>query len=157
VTDRYTDEQAARVVHALFIEMQAVLGDDMPSRPWFSESRKQRKLVLDGVRRIREQPMLTAKDHHEAWRTGKRAQGWAYDPVKDPAEKTHPDMLPWNELSPEAKDKSVLFLAVVRALSGWLASMFVIALTAKSIPAGRWSCVCCGCPYSRCHCKCCCG
>ena len=43
-------------------------------------------------------------------------QGWSYGPVHDPVAKLHPNMVPYDQLTPEQRQKDALFLAVVRAL-----------------------------------------
>lgn len=53
---------------------------------------------------------------HEAWLEEKRANGWCYGPVKDPDQKTHPLMVPYEELPDSERRKDALIQAVVDAL-----------------------------------------
>ena len=42
---------------------------------------------------------------------------WQHGPVKDEAAKTHPDLVPFDQLPEHEKQKDRLFMAIVRALS----------------------------------------
>lgn len=113
----YTDEEIARVIHAANRAMQDIQGDDSPSLPWFWEPRDVRAVVLNGVARTRSGD-VTAEQHHHAWCIDKAKNGWVYGEVKDPERKTHPCLLPWEHLPPYQQDKSRLFIAIVRTMTG---------------------------------------
>lgn len=53
---------------------------------------------------------------HEAWSRDKIADGWAYVPVKDATAKTHPALVPYDQLPEGTRRKDALFRAVVAAL-----------------------------------------
>lgn len=53
---------------------------------------------------------------HESWMRQKLADGWRYGEVKDPEAKTHPCMVPFDQLPREQQAKDYLFRAVVNAL-----------------------------------------
>jgi hypothetical protein len=112
----YSDTQVARVIHAANAEMQAILGHDVISVPWFWEPLSVRRVTVNGVSQTRAHD-LTAEENHNVWLRQKLAQGWVHGPEKDPERKTHPAMLPWDQLEPENRDQAELFTAVVRALS----------------------------------------
>src|SRR5256885_1287782 len=42
---------------------------------------------------------------HDDWVKAYEAMGWTYGPVRDPAKKTHPDMVPFGELEQREQDK----------------------------------------------------
>jgi hypothetical protein len=46
-----------------------------------------------------------------------RAEGWTYGDVKDFGRKTHPTLLPFDELPTDQQLKDRLFIAIVRALA----------------------------------------
>ncbi|WBQ32525.1 hypothetical protein [Erwinia phage Kuerle] len=52
---------------------------------------------------------------HESWMKEKLDTGWVYGEVKDPEAKTHPCLVPFDQLPPEQKVKDFLFRAVVHA------------------------------------------
>lgn len=54
-------------------------------------------------------------ESHESWMSQKLLEGWKYGPVKDPARREHPCMLPYAELPPEQRTKDFLFRAVIHA------------------------------------------
>lgn len=61
-------------------------------------------------------------EQHEAWCEHKRAEGWVQGDVKDADAKTHPALLPYEELPEEQKAKDHLFRAVIGSLApffGW--------------------------------------
>lgn len=39
-----------------------------------------------------------ARNVHEVWAAGRMAEGWTYGPVRDDAAKTHPCLVPYEEL-----------------------------------------------------------
>jgi hypothetical protein len=56
---------------------------------------------------------------HEVWREFKEKDGWVYGETKDAEKKTHPCMVPYDQLPQEQKSKDYLFnasFAVARKL-----------------------------------------
>lgn len=45
-----------------------------------------------------------AKNVHEVWAATRIAQGWSYGPQRDDAHKTHPCLVPYEELPEEEKE-----------------------------------------------------
>lgn len=54
----------------------------------------------------------TPEKEHESWMAAYEAMGWRYGPVRDPLAKTHPDMLPFDDLGKLERDKDAVFLAI---------------------------------------------
>lgn len=54
---------------------------------------------------------------HESWLAEKVATGWKFGPVKDPAKKEHPCMVPFHELPVEQQQKDHLFVQTVHAMA----------------------------------------
>jgi len=109
-----TTEQIAQVCHEANRALCLTQGDTSQP-PWNEAPDWQKTSAVHGVEHARN---LNAKpeDSHNAWLAEKRAAGWKYGPVKDPAKKEHPCFIPYEELPPEQKVKDALFLAVARAL-----------------------------------------
>lgn len=112
---RYTIEEIARVVHEANRALQAVHGDPCPSPPWDAEQDFVRQGTMNGV-------ILAAagdgpRELHEAWYARYREDGWTYGEQKDWAEKTHPCLVPYDELPPEQQDKNEMFNCIVKVLS----------------------------------------
>jgi len=56
-------------------------------------------------------------ESHENWLLEKARTGWVYGEVKDPEKKTHPNIVPFEDLPWEQQFKDALFLSIVMALS----------------------------------------
>lgn len=74
----------------------------------------QKESAIEGVKGVLRGN--TPEQSHESWLAHKRAEGWVYGPVKDPAKKEHPCMVPYAELPPEQRAKDSIFVGVVRAM-----------------------------------------
>ena len=61
-----------------------------------------------------ENPNATPEDNHIAWMRTKASQGYVYGDVLDVANKTHPSMIPFDELSKVEQDKDVMDLLMVK-------------------------------------------
>jgi hypothetical protein len=118
VSDRpaLTDEQIARVCYEANRAYCRSIGDNtIPS--WDEAEDWRRSSVLGGVRYHRENPQASPVDSHNEWMRAKRADGWKYGPAKDPVQKQHPCMVPYDALPPEQRAKDHLFIAVFHALT----------------------------------------
>jgi len=109
-------ETIARVCHEANRAWCAEHGDQSQP-PWDAAPEWQRTSAIAGVEHALANPDGTPRDSHESWLKHKDADGWTYGPVKDPEAKTHPCMLPYDELPPEQRAKDALFTAIVRALA----------------------------------------
>lgn len=112
-----TPAQIARVVHEANRALQIGQADPTigVSLSWDETDESTRGSAIDGVRGVLKG--ASARTSHEAWRVSKREQGWVIGPVKDLATKRHPLLLPYDQLSPEARLKDELFVAIVKVLS----------------------------------------
>lgn len=107
----------AEVAHAINQAYCLSLGDDsIPD--WADAPEWQKQSALMGVDMHLANPEATPAQSHESWLAVKEAEGWQYGPVKDPANKVHPCILPFEDLPTEQKSKDYLFRAVVHALKG---------------------------------------
>jgi len=111
-----TDADIARVVHEVLRGHNAAYGDtSLP--PWEAAPDWQREARLPSVAFHRANPDASAAATHEAWLADKRAQGWVFGPVKDADRKTHPSLVPFDDLPDVEKAKDFIVSATVRALS----------------------------------------
>ena len=106
----------ARVCHEANRAYIYSIPNGFKSDDWDEGTEEQRASVISGVEAVIDNPILTPEQSHEKWVTYKKAEGWVFGERKDEATKTHPNLLPWDELPSEEKVKDVLFQAVVRAL-----------------------------------------
>lgn len=103
-------ETLARGAHRLLQEYKGACGEDA-GPDWDEAPVDLKTLTRSGVRGVLRGD--TPIESHERWVAGKRAQGWVYGPVKDAERKTHPCLLPWQELPQGDKVKDVLFATLV--------------------------------------------
>lgn len=84
------------------------LWDDAPA--WQQDS------VRAGVIGIYGGGIKMPSDSHASWLVRKAADGWKYGEVKDAEAKTHPCMVPFDQLPPEHQAKDVIFFHVIDAM-----------------------------------------
>lgn len=83
----------------------------------------QKESVIQGVKNVISQvETITPEKSHENWAKMKIMDGWTYGPEKDPAKKTHPCLVPYDELPLEQRIKDELFVTTVRHLAIILSS-----------------------------------
>jgi len=104
-------QQVARVAHEVNRAYCAALGD-LSQPAWEDAPEWQQKSAFNGV------VLHASGDHgpeasHAAWMAEKLADGWGYGPVKDAQAKTHPCIVPFNDLPREQQAKDYIFRAVV--------------------------------------------
>lgn len=89
---------------------------DFSQPTWEDAPQWQKDSAMAGVKAILDNPDTTPKQSHENWYRHKEAEGWVYGDVKDPEAKTHPCMVPYEQLPKDQQAKDYLFGAVVRSL-----------------------------------------
>lgn len=83
---------------------------------WNDTDAEAREHFVRGIEAVLRNPEMTAKEGHDFWVADHVARGWTWGEAKDRAAKTHPCMVPFEELSPLEQAKDRLFIAIVRAL-----------------------------------------
>lgn len=81
------------------------------SPPWDELDTDTRESVLDGVRRALSG--ATPQEMHDNWVLNYTDMGWVYGEEKDKGLKTHPNLVPYRDLSNAEKFKDKLFLGIV--------------------------------------------
>lgn len=115
IDDKARDEACARAAHEANRAYCLALGD-ASQLSWDDAPEWQKSSARKGVAGV-----LAGngpRESHESWLAEKRATGWRYGPVKDPAKKEHPCFVPYDELPPAQKSKDGIFVGVVRAVAG---------------------------------------
>ena len=98
------------------------IGDDS-QLPWDEAPEWQRDSAMRGVRTAIANPNITAEDMHEAWAAEKMNDGWKFGYEKDADEKTHPCLVPFNQLPEDQQYKDRLFIDTIRAAYGNAAAL----------------------------------
>jgi hypothetical protein len=107
-------EKVARVAHAANSELRRQLGE--PAIEWEEMDEARRAGVIAAAEAALQHRWIGPYESHSNWVLSLAEQGWSYGPVHDPVAKLHPNMVPYDQLTPEQRQKDALFLAVVRAL-----------------------------------------
>jgi hypothetical protein len=114
---RVLAEDIASVIHDANRRLQIVQGDLRPSPLWDEAPEYQVRESIASVELALADPERTPEQNHQGWMDRLFADGWQQGPVKDEHSKTHPLLVPFNEMPIEAQQKDRLFLAIVRALA----------------------------------------
>jgi hypothetical protein len=111
--------QIAQVAHEINRTYCTAIGD-YSQLPWDSAPDWQKASALLGVTFHIENPDAGPDASHNSWMDQKVNEGWVYGEVKDAEAKTHPCIVPFNELSKEQQAKDYLFRQVVHSLKNQL-------------------------------------
>ena len=98
------EEFIAMVRHLGWCCYQIAAGQDYNIEP----NEDQLQSLLQGVAFGLQHLDMTPEQNHENWMKCKTEQGWVYGEVKDFEKKTHPDLVPFNELPKIEADKDIM-------------------------------------------------
>lgn len=113
---KLTTEQIAQVCHEANRTYCALIGDTTQA-PWNAADQWQRDSAIAGAKFAISNPTAPASHQHDAWVKDKLDNGWKHGPVKDPAKREHPCIVPYENLPAEQRMKDTLFKAIVNALA----------------------------------------
>lgn len=109
-------EAIARTVHAALREWASAHGQgDIPE--WHLAPDWMHSSTHESVRHVLDNPGTDGRAQHDQWMAQKLADGWRHGPVKDPAAKTHPLIVPYDDLPDWERRKDTLINAIVHALA----------------------------------------
>lgn len=111
-----TVEQIAEICHEANREYCQALGDDS-IKAWRHAPAYQKESIINGVQFHLDNPTAGPQASHENWLKFKEADGWVFGEEKDGTAKTHPCMVPFDQLPKEQQAKDVLFRNTVHALA----------------------------------------
>ena len=94
------DDLLAEIMHLGWVGFQIAAGQPYNEIP----SEDQLKSLHDAIKNREGKTKLSPEEEHDNWMRFKLADGWKYGKVKDETAKTHPDILPFEEL-PEIEQR----------------------------------------------------
>ena len=98
------EEFIARIRHLGWCCYQIAADQDYNVEP----NKDQYESLLQGVKFGLQNLDMTPEQNHENWCRCKTEQGWVYGEVKDFEKKTHPDLVPFDELPKIEADKDIM-------------------------------------------------
>jgi hypothetical protein len=112
----YTDLQIAETVHAVNGVLQQVNGEAHRQPPWELLTAAERERVLSLVRQFRFGAI--PRQVHERWCEAMAEAGWSYGEVWSAEARTHPNLVPFEELGyrQRVKDRMAQQVVMVMAL-----------------------------------------
>jgi len=87
-------------------EVRVLLGEEQYDQRIFSAADKQRR--IEALQKCAAEQTSDA-ERHESWMRMHFEQGWKYGPELKPAEKEHPNLLPWEQLPASTRSKARIF------------------------------------------------
>jgi hypothetical protein len=107
-------EKVAELCHEVNRAYCIANGDNSQPK-WADAPAWQKESAINGAKAhlMRE---LSPEDSHQLWMNEKAANGWVYGPKKDERAKTHPCMLPYENLPKNQQVKDYLFGAIVKVM-----------------------------------------
>lgn len=106
----------AKVAHEVNRAYCAAIGEPVVQPSWGNAPEWQRTAAINGVAFHLANPNAGPEASHENWLREKAEAGWKWGPCKNPEQKEHPCMRPFEELPLEQRVKDHLFRAVVHAM-----------------------------------------
>ena len=118
-TKTMTVEKIAQVAHEVNQSYCHSMGD-FSQLPWIEAPQWQKDSALLGVNFHIEHPEAGPDASHNSWMQQKIDTGWVYGKIKDEVKKTHPCIMPFDELPEGQKAKDYLFRQIVHSLKDQL-------------------------------------
>lgn len=103
-------ERIAELCHEVNKAYCQSIGDN--SQPFWEDAPQwQKDSAIAGVKFHMENETTTTQSH-ESWMKQKVDDGWVFGKVKNPEAKTHPCIVPYEQLPQEQRSKDYLFKAI---------------------------------------------
>lgn len=97
---------APRICHAAWCFYQMGCGQDYNLEPDEADLASH----WDAIQAFMKNPGMTPEENHDNWMQYRISQGWVYGKVKDKEKKTHPDLVPFDELPKVEQGKDIMDL-----------------------------------------------
>lgn len=118
-TDQLIEAAATAICDLNASFVNAITGENNSTAlPWAQMPETARMGMIAAVTACLRNPAATPQEQHDRWMAARTADGWTYGPVASRENKTHPNLVPWNELSQVEQFKDAIFCTVLlQALS----------------------------------------
>jgi len=107
--------QTARAFHQTLQSLRGSWGtgelDD-----WEDTSEHNREMGCKFIREVMKNPQITAEAHHDKWVAEMAMRGYRNGDVRDHNAKTHPFMVPWEDLEHEDRVEAMLMVNMAKIL-----------------------------------------
>jgi hypothetical protein len=111
---RYEVDACGRHAHEGHRTYRELMGD-LSHKPWSELGEEEKAPVRLAVIGIVEGDD-DAERSHNRWVQSLTSQGWKQGPKKDWETKTHPNLVPWDELSIETQELNQMFVRSVKSM-----------------------------------------
>lgn len=112
-------EEVAQICHESNRGLCEATGDQSQLN-WYAAKPWQRESAIRGVKFALANPDAPDSAQHDAWMADKLEDGWTHGEEKDEEKKTHPCLVPFDQLPPAQQAKDALFRGIVKALTPYL-------------------------------------
>jgi hypothetical protein len=112
VYKRALEDAAPALCHLAWCCYQLGCGQPYNETPTAAQLESHR----NALKAFQANPAMTAEENHENWMSYRLSQGWKYGPVKDEKAKTHPDLIPFDQLPEVERNKDVMDLLARRTI-----------------------------------------
>ena len=99
---RYSNEQVAFVCDAAIRALRVIQADPAASELTGFLAGDLSGVGIEGVLAVRQGELR--RDLHERWVQNMTEAGWTYGPERDPWKKTHPNLVPYDQMEPDQQD-----------------------------------------------------
>lgn len=115
-----TERRAIFVYEGARMQAAAVEAPIIPE-PWQDRDEAFRKQFCDVIDMMCSDARKSSPEElHNDWWDAYKDMGWEYGEVRDPIAKTHPDMVPFDELEPREQAKDAVFIALCELARLWI-------------------------------------
>jgi RyR domain len=120
VNDSLTERRAIFVYEAARLQAQAMDAPIVPE-PWEQRDAAFRDQFLDVIDMMCGPDRKSSPEElHDDWVRAYEAMGWKHGPKRDPEAKTHPDMVPFDELGFREQIKDAVFVVLCEIARQWI-------------------------------------
>lgn len=115
-----TERRAQFVYEGARLQAIAVAAPIVPE-PWADREEPFRAQFRDVIEMMCGPARKSSPEElHDDWVKAYEAMGWVYGPERDRDAKTHPDMVPFDDLEQREQDKDAVFIALCEIARQWV-------------------------------------